>query len=170
MYLEVHHHQVVAIMHSKELQLTMKSSLVQFAKTLMINFYVDDLLKSTPGAQSAISLVKAVTKRCKASGFKLGKFISNNTVVLKSLQEDQRRKGVKDSDLSSGEMLVEKALGVRWNIDEDSFGFKTAGTSYKLWDTVNFEFSLQSFRLCCTIHSRRLYSHPKTMQRKQCLG
>ena len=61
MYLEVHHHQVVAIMHSKELQLRMKSSLAQFAKTLMINFYVDD--KSTPGDQSVISLVKAVTKR-----------------------------------------------------------------------------------------------------------
>ena len=170
MYLEVHHHQVVAIMHSKELQLTMKFSLVQFAIILMINFYVDDLLKSAPGSQSAISLVKAVTKRRKASGFKLGKFISNNTVVLKSLQEDQRRKGVKDSDLSSGEMPVEKALGVQWNIDEDSFGFKIAETSYTTWDTVNFEFSLQSLRLCCTIHSRRSYNHPKTMQRKQCLG
>ena len=32
------------------------------AKTLMRNFYVDDLLKSTPDAQSAISLVKTVTK------------------------------------------------------------------------------------------------------------
>ena len=61
------------------------------AKTLMRNFYVDDLLKSTPDAQSAISLIKAVTKMCKAGGSKLGKFISNDTVVLKSLQEDQRR-------------------------------------------------------------------------------
>ena len=43
---------------------------------------------------------------CKAGGFKLGKFISNDTVVLKSLQEDQRRKGVKDADLSSRELPV----------------------------------------------------------------
>ena len=57
----------------------------------MRNFYVDDLLKSTPDAQSAISLIKVVTKMRKAGGFKLGKFISNNTMVLKSLQEDQRR-------------------------------------------------------------------------------
>ena len=91
------------------------------AKALMRNFYVDDLLKSTPDAQSAISLIKAVTKICKAGGFKLGKFISNNTVVLKSLQEEQRRKGVKDA----GE-LPERALRVQWNIDEDTFGFKTA--------------------------------------------
>ena len=82
MYLEVHHHQVVAIMDSKELQLTMKSSLVQKLPRQKL---------STPDPQSAISLIKAVTKMCKAGGSKLGKFISNDTVVLKSLQEDQRR-------------------------------------------------------------------------------
>ena len=63
------------------------------AKTLMKNFYVDNLLKSTPDAQSAISLIKAVTKVCKAGGFKLVKFISNSTVVLKSLEEDGRKEG-----------------------------------------------------------------------------
>ena len=62
----------------------------------------------------------------KAGRFKLGKFISNNTMVLKSLQDDQRRKGVKDADLSSGELPVERALGVQWNINEDTFGFKIA--------------------------------------------
>ena len=76
------------------------------AKTLKRNFYVDDLLKSTPDAQSAISLIKAVTKMCcKTGGLKLGKCFGNDT-VWKSLQEDQRRKGVKDADLSSGELPV----------------------------------------------------------------
>ena len=79
----------------------------------MSNFYVDDMLKSAPDAQSAISLIKAVTKMCKAGELKLGKFISNNTAVLKSLQEDQRTKGVKDADLSSEELLVDRALGVQ---------------------------------------------------------
>ena len=94
------------------------------AETLIKNFYVDDLLKSTPYVQSAISLIKAVTNICKAGRFKLGKFICNNIMVLKSLQEDQRRKGVKDADLSSRELPVERALGVQWNINEDTFGFK----------------------------------------------
>ena len=65
------------------------------AKTLMRNFYVNDLLKSTPDTQAAISLIKAVTKMCKAGGFKLGKFICKNTVVFKSLQEDRRRRVLK---------------------------------------------------------------------------
>ena len=92
----------------------------------MKNFYVDDLLNSTSDDQSAISLIRAVTKMCKAGEFKLVKFISNSTVVLKSLEEDQRKKGVKDADPRSGELPVERALGVQWNIDEDIFGFKIA--------------------------------------------
>ena len=79
----------------------------------MRNFYVDDMLKSAPDVQSAISLIKAVRKMCKAGELKLGKFISNNTAVLKSLQEDQRTKGVKDADLSSEELPVDRALGVQ---------------------------------------------------------
>ena len=69
---------------------------------------------------------------CKAGRFKLGKFIGNNTVVLKSLREDQRRKGVKDADLSSRELPVKRALGLQWNIDEDTFGFKTAAEEKRL--------------------------------------
>ena len=94
------------------------------AETLIRNFYVDDLLKSTPYVQFAISLIKAITNICKAGRFKLDKFICNNIMDLKSLQEDQRRKGVKDAGLSSGELPVERALGVQWNINEDTFGFK----------------------------------------------
>ena len=82
------------------------------AKTLMRNLYVGDKLKLTPDAQCAISFIKAVTKMCKAGGFKLSKFICNDTVILKSLQEDQRRKGIKDADMSSEELPVERALGV----------------------------------------------------------
>ena len=47
-------------------------------------------------------------------------------MVLKSLQEDQRRKGVKDADLSSEERPIERALRVPWDIDEETFGFKIA--------------------------------------------
>ena len=67
---------------------------------------------------------------CKAGGFKLGKFISNSTMVLMSLQEDKRKNGVKDADLSSGELPVKRAFGVQWNIDEDTFCFKIATLEY----------------------------------------
>ena len=51
---------------------------------------------------------------------------SNNNVVLKSLKGDQRRKGVKDADLSSGELPIDRSLEFQWNIVEDTFDFKIA--------------------------------------------
>ena len=83
----------------------------------MRNLCVDDLSKSTPVSQSAISFIKAVTKMCKADRFKL---------VFKSLNKDQRSKCVKDADLGTGELPDKRALGVQWNIDDDTFGFKIA--------------------------------------------
>ena len=47
------------------------------AKTLLRNFYVDDLLKSTKGVEEAVSLIKNVVQMCAAGGFRLTKFISN---------------------------------------------------------------------------------------------
>ena len=83
----------------------------------MRNLCVDDLSKSTPVSQSAISFIKAVTKMCKADRFKL---------AFKSLNKDQRSKCVKDADLGRGELPDKRALGVQWNIDDDTFGFKIA--------------------------------------------
>ena len=129
----------------------------------MRNFYVNDLLKSTPDTQSAISLIIAVTKMSKAGGFKLGKFISNNIVLLKSLQEDQRKKGVKDA----GELPVERALQVQWNIDEDTIDFKIAAeekplTCHGLLSTLSSIYD--------PLDLAAPFNHPKTMPRKQCLG
>ena len=74
------------------------------AKTLLRNFYVDDLLKKTKGADEAVSLIKNVVQMCAAGGFKLTKFISNHPDVLSAIPE-------------------ERALGVLWNTDNDTLCF-----------------------------------------------
>ena len=56
-------------------------------KTLLRNFYVDDLLKSTKGAEEAVSMFKNVVQMCAAGGFKLTKFISNHPDVLSAMLE-----------------------------------------------------------------------------------
>ena len=48
------------------------------------------------------------------------------------MRKTEGRKGVKDADLRSGELPVERALGVQWNIDEDTFGFKIAAVGKAL--------------------------------------
>ena len=67
-------------------------------------------------------LVKNVVDMSKSGGFHLTKFISNNRELLISIPEDQRRNGVKNADLI-GDLPAEKALGIQWNIPDDSFTF-----------------------------------------------
>ena len=74
------------------------------AKTLLRNFYVDDLLKKTKSADEAVSLIKNVVQMCAAGGLKLTKFISNHPDVLSAIPE-------------------ERALGVLWNTDNDTLCF-----------------------------------------------
>ena len=93
------------------------------AKTLLRNFYVDDLLKSTKGADEAVSLIKNVVQMCAAGGFKLTKFISNHPDVLSAISEEDRKVGVKDQDLLAGKVPEERALGVLWNTDHDTLCF-----------------------------------------------
>ena len=63
-----------------------------------------------------------VVDMCMSGGFHLKKFISNNRKLLISIPKDQRRNGVKNSDLI-GDLPAEKALEIQWNIPDDSFTF-----------------------------------------------
>ena len=72
---------------------------------------MDDLLKSVNNPETAMILVKNVVDMCKSGGFHLKKFISNNRKLLMSIPEDQKRNGVKNTDLI-GDLPTEKALGI----------------------------------------------------------
>ena len=72
----------------------------------------------------AKDLIKRIPKMCSADGFNLTKFISNNRLVLMSIPENNRREGVKDTDLVQEEFPTERALGVHWNVKKDQLCFK----------------------------------------------
>ena len=55
-------------------------------------------------------------------GFRLTKFMSNNPTVLKAIQNDER--AAPSANLDLDELPVERALGVGWNVKEDTFCFK----------------------------------------------
>ena len=60
---------------------------------------------------------------CKSGGFNLTKFMSNSKELLATIPEEKRKEGVKDKDLS-GDLPNDKALGICWNIEKDTFSFK----------------------------------------------
>ena len=93
----------------------------EVAETLYI--FVDDLLKSVESKEIAIQLIKDVRSMCREGGFNLTKFICNRKAVLQSVPECHQRSGVKNADLD-GSLPVERALGIYWNTDKDTFKFK----------------------------------------------
>ena len=68
------------------------------ATVLERNFYVDDMLKSFPTAEEAITVIQQVKDICSNGGFNLTKFISNYTAVLKSIPDDSRRVAIKEKN------------------------------------------------------------------------
>ena len=84
---------------------------------------MDDGLKSCPTPEEAVQLIKSVKEMCRRGGFKLHKFVSNNKEVLRSVPEAERADEIKDVDLNLDKLHVERALGVHWCIQSDSFQF-----------------------------------------------
>ncbi len=85
-------------------------------------FYVDDWMKSTETVERASLLISEVTAMLAHSGFKLTSFISNNRYVLSKVDQAELRRGIKELDLAFDDLPYERALGVYWNIEKDTFG------------------------------------------------
>ena len=93
------------------------------AEMLKNNFYVDDMLKLVENEDKAIGLMKGVKSMCQEGGFNLTKFTSKSKGVLQCIPEKDRKMGIKNSDLL-GSLPEERALGVLWNVENDTLGFK----------------------------------------------
>ena len=94
------------------------------AKTPQRNFYVDDMLKSSLDVETAIDLISRVRGLCATGGFNLTKFVINNVEVLQATPDEHVRKNVILNELEKPKSQSEKALGLVWNIDTDTFGYR----------------------------------------------
>ena len=95
------------------------------ARTLRENLYVDDLLKFVNSEDDAVKLIQNVRSMCNERGFNLTKFVSNAKEVLHLIAETFRRNGVKDKVLGYP-LPDEQVLGIFWNVEVDTLGFKIA--------------------------------------------
>lgn len=92
-------------------------------QTVKENFYVDDCLKSMASEDEAVLMVKHLTMLCQRGGFTLTKWISNSRSVLQALPEEHRAKDLKELDMDRDELPVERALGLQWCVEDDTFTF-----------------------------------------------
>ena len=89
------------------------------------SFYVDGCLKSLAAPGEAISLVGELRKLLANRGFRLHKWISNDLSVIRSIPESEYAPSIKLIDLN-GPLPHERALGIRWSVDQGAFCFKIA--------------------------------------------
>lgn len=61
---------------------------------------------------------------CEKGGFNLHKFTSNNKQVIASLPQSCRAEDLKTLDLDKDVLPIERALGVQWCVESDSFNFR----------------------------------------------
>jgi len=94
-------------------------------ETVSRNFYVDDLLRSVATEDVAVRLVSQLCSLLKQGGFQLTTWLSNNRNVLASILVAEQSTS---ADLDLNPDLIERVLGVLWNITRDLFGFKICAT------------------------------------------
>jgi len=92
--------------------------------TIHANFYMDDCLKSVASEEEAILMIKDLTAVCLTGGFQLTKWVSNSRSVLQTVPEEHRAHGIKMMDLDQDQLPVERALGLLWCVQSDTFKFK----------------------------------------------
>ena len=93
-------------------------------KTVKTNFYVDDLLKSMDSASELSYLLDEVVRMLQFSGFKLTGFASNCREILRTIDKQELAKNFTSLDLQLDELPYERALGMFWNVEKDTFEFK----------------------------------------------
>ncbi|XP_053376824.1 uncharacterized protein LOC128547728 [Mercenaria mercenaria] len=94
------------------------------ADFLRYNFYVDDGLKSMPSVVDAVRLIERNQAMCKQGGLRLHKFASTSKEVLSHISSQDRANGLTNIDIFNQDLPVERALGVQWCIESDSFQFR----------------------------------------------
>ena len=96
---------------------------VEVVNTVKKNFYVDDCLKSLPSVAVAIAHVNDLQNLLSKGGFKLTKWVSNSREVLEAIPEQERSAEFKRLDLHNDELPPQRALGMKWCIESDTFFF-----------------------------------------------
>ena len=136
----------------------------EVSSILRQNFYVA-MLKSSPSAKIAVGIIYKVKSLPKEGRFNLTKFSSNHLEVVKSIPDECRKDGVKDKDSNLGILPEDKALGVKWNIQEDTLGF-----IIKMNDKPASRRGLLPIWFRSTIPVKRQINYSKTVQKQFKLG
>lgn len=101
-------------------------------KFIQRNLYVDDRLVSVMSDTKAVQLMKEARELRGAGKLGLHKFVCNRKKVLESIPDEECAESVKERDITLGEPLMERALGVHWCVSSDYFQFRVTVKEHPL--------------------------------------
>ncbi len=85
------------------------------------DFYVDNGLMSVDTPQRAVSLIKQRKGLCARGGLRLHKFVSNSKDVISAIPPEDHSSPLKNLNLGHDRLPIERALGVQWCLETDTF-------------------------------------------------
>lgn len=89
-------------------------------------FYVDDCLASVATPKQAIDILTRTREMLAEYNLLLDKVTSNSKLVMNAFPVEDSAKIVKDLDLSSDPLPVQRSLGLSWNLETDCFTFQVS--------------------------------------------
>lgn len=86
---------------------------------IMMDFYVDDGVRSVQTSQNAIHLSKETRELYAMGGLRLHKFVSNDRNVLESIQLSEGATNASNMDLSFDDLPLQRAFRIQWDVESD---------------------------------------------------
>jgi transposase InsO family protein len=94
------------------------------------NFYVDDLLVSYPDEKEAVASLLDLRSLLAQGSFNLTSFAGTSKKVLSALPEDSLSNALTADSLASQALPESMALGVTWNTENDSLGYRVVAVKF----------------------------------------
>ncbi|XP_024116604.1 uncharacterized protein LOC112138277, partial [Oryzias melastigma] len=95
-------------------------------------FYVDNCLQSLSSAQEAKQLIDNLRSTLASGGFNICQWASNQPDVINHLPADARSERLELWLSHDKSAATESTLGMSWQCDTDTFGFKHRSVTYKV--------------------------------------
>ena len=103
-------------------------------ETILWDTYVDDVTTWGDSVDKAFAMYKGLTKLLGAAHFKIHKWVTNSSELLKRIPEEERAPATENEDNSLLESDETSSLGIRWDTGTDLFIFKRYSTIRKFND------------------------------------
>ena len=114
-------------------------------ESILKHSHRDDFLDLFPSQTEAINTCELISEILKQGRFHLTKFVSNDSEILTPLPQDDLSANCQPVNLDLNKIPLERALGILWNLDNDTVKVKAVMKPFPLSKRGLFTFMFSVF-------------------------